>query len=105
EEIRSDPVLSARLPASGASVGSLVLASKRAGANHTHENALLDVLSRVTDADIVALQHGVRKYSPAYRFYEYNTSLAAIPPSTHYFPDGGAMQHMAWRLSKLKREG
>lgn len=103
--IQSDPVLSASLPSSGVTVGSLLLAAKGAAGNHTHENALLEALSRVSDTDIAALQRGVRINSAAYRFYEYNTSLDTIPLASHYFPDGGAMRHMAARLSKLKREG
>jgi len=109
-----------RLPGTGTTVGQIVLeisrdavaASDSAGymdqaptPNTTAVNALVEFLRRIPITDVTALQRGVKTFSSAFRYYQYNSSITHIPISHHMYPDGGAISHMAWRLSKLKRDG
>jgi hypothetical protein len=109
--LRSDPVLSVALPASGRTVGEIIQEMKlhtnsAADSNSTRGgSALLEFLSRVPADDAKALQRGVKRWSKNFRFYQYNASITALPLATHTFPDGGAMVQMAARLSRLKRDG
>lgn len=105
EKVRNDPVLSATLPSTGTTVGELLMQIQQSVGLNSDNNALLEFLSLISAADIKALQRGVKTFSAAYRYYKYNTNMTDLPLASYYFPDGGAISHMAWRLSKLKKEG
>lgn len=73
--------------------------------NGIYVNPLVQILERISRANIEYLQRGVTAAAPFYRFYSMNASMTAIPTSQHVFPDGGAMAVFADMLSARKHKG
>ena len=55
--------------------GEVVNASMTRSIGTDSPNALIQILSRVSPEDLLALQKGVRVASASYRYYQYNSSI------------------------------
>lgn len=69
------------------------------------ENLFVNILRCIPASDIKALQKGVAIFSQFYRYYEFNSSLSAIPTASKIKPDGGAIEMMAKFFSVRKQRG
>lgn len=73
--------------------------------NGVYMNPLVLILQNIPAEDVKLLQSGVVHAAPLFRYYNMHPDMRQIPLVTHVFPDGGAMQVIAHRLSMLKQRG
>jgi hypothetical protein len=96
------------LPGTGTTVGEIInrILSSAAPSSPSSNNPLVQFLYHLDPYDLESLQRGVRVYSSSYRYYEYDTAMTKIPIADKaILPSGGAINQLAWKLSKIKRTG
>jgi len=96
------------LPASGKLIFDLLKASVQNGGDYWkghYVNPLVQILQNIPRSDIDYLQKAVATAAPHFRYYKMDATLTAIPTAQHRFPDGGAMEMIANRLSQRKSAG
>jgi hypothetical protein len=89
------------LPVSGLSFYSLLLQSKEKDndyENGFYLNPLVRVLRRIPQEDVDFYREKGKSAAEHYRYYRMNSTMSHIPTSSHYFPDGGAVDVIAGQL-------
>ena len=81
------------------------LAGNASGGSGPYSTALIQILLRITVAELDMLRFFGQRAASAYRYYKMDLNMSEIPTSTHRIPDGGAIDMLARLLDEKKRVG